>query len=99
MRFQRRQDLTGKAAQKFMQGISRISGLAEVGEDQTARIWLRGEPHSVEAFLARVYGLAKVEEAGGDAGENGGDGGQNGGEGGEEGGDGGEEGGEGGQSI
>lgn len=78
MRFQRRQDLTGKAAQKFMQGISRISGLAEVGEDQTARIWLRGEPHSVEAFLARVYGPAKVEETVGDGEENGGEGGENG---------------------
>ena len=87
MRFQRRHDLTGTEAQRFLKGISRISGLAEVEEDSAARIWIRGEPHCVQEFLSRVYGAAKVEE---DAGEGEGDAVEKGGEKGEKGENGGE---------
>ena len=62
MRFQRRHDLTGSDAQRVLKGISRISGLAEVAEDTVARIWIRGEPHSVREFLHRVYGEAAMKK-------------------------------------
>ena len=80
MRFQRRHDVTGLLARRFQKGISRISGLEEVKEDSLARIWIRGEPHSVEEFLQRVYGVA--EEVG-DSGENAVENGENGDVGGE----------------
>ena len=68
--------LTGEAATQFQKGVSRRAGLVEIEDHTDTGIWIRGEPHSIEQFLARVYSKAKAVEDGvenGDVGDVGGE--------------------------